>query len=112
MKSDTCYSGTVTLRTRKDQRKSGYPITLLCASYCSKDTTMSYMRDTSVATRRSPVLKSTTIGPTWQTTLRNSSPRATHVSGYRAASKKRQDCYSLFLSQNSHGRFTTPSMSL
>ncbi|GJP60978.1 hypothetical protein CLOP_g18189 [Closterium sp. NIES-67] len=46
--------------------KSGYPITLLCASYYSKNTTTSCTPDTSVATRRSPVSPNTTTGPTWQ----------------------------------------------
>ncbi|GJP33003.1 hypothetical protein CLOM_g17581 [Closterium sp. NIES-68] len=38
-KSDTCYSGTPIWRTRKDQRRSGYLITLLCTSCYSKNTT-------------------------------------------------------------------------
>ncbi|GJP30201.1 hypothetical protein CLOM_g23266 [Closterium sp. NIES-68] len=72
-RSDICYCGTTTSRTGKDQRRSGYLITLHCASYYSKNTTTSYMRDTSVATRRSPVSPNTTTSPTWQMTYRNSS---------------------------------------
>ncbi|GJP68699.1 hypothetical protein CLOP_g25362 [Closterium sp. NIES-67] len=88
-KNDICYSGTATSRTRKDQQKSGYQITLLCASYYSKNTTTSCTPDTSVATRRSPVSPNTTTGPTWQTTSRNSSPRVIHVSGLKSSKQKK-----------------------
>ncbi|GJP79414.1 hypothetical protein CLOP_g9648 [Closterium sp. NIES-67] len=53
----------MTSRTGKDQGKSGYPITLLCASYYSKNTTTSSTPDTSVATKRSPVSPNTTYCP-------------------------------------------------
>ncbi|GJP51480.1 hypothetical protein CLOM_g10646, partial [Closterium sp. NIES-68] len=62
-KSDIFYIGTVTSRTGKDQRKSGYPITLLCASYYSEEYHDVLYAGHFGSNKRSPVSPNTNYWP-------------------------------------------------